>query len=609
MTAASEHMVEGLRGLAEQVYAVSAEPSTACDRAGWVQLVAELQGLLNTLTGAQDQAIVRAVAIDQDWDQDGVIVETHRALGHISLDGPDLVAARLRIPHALVQSRVETAVRVAAGRQPRYAEDSLSPTAAPDAGPGQPTGLGAVAAAMREGHVDGYRAKVLAEELADAPAEAAALVIARLGNRLERCTGSQLRGHTRKLLAQIDQSALRQRIERARADIRLQRRVSDPGVDSWSALLPAEAALPAWAAVDQLALEYVQAGKYPTMAVARAHAMMDLITGNATVDVQVHLTVPADALPTDGEMPVPPPADPGPGGPGPDRSGPESPGAGPDPAPRRVVDGVAKAAVAGSPAVATAGLVEVTPIGRTETVFLDREWLRSSALVTRHIQQCDPGTGALRFKVDNLVEGDTTARYRPGERLIAHVKARDGRCRFPGCTINARFCDVDHVRAWPDGATEPDNLMCLCRRHHRIKQSPGWRVRLDTGAVARWRDPTGVEHTTYPVDRLTAARVAFDKPCPPTAFTQPTPRCQPMTMLEYSLEHQLAHHKAMQEDLARHARALSLDVRPKDTVLERSDPRTPSAIRALSGLRVLRVTLAELDDLDEGGCLRDEPPF
>jgi hypothetical protein len=86
--------------------------------------------------------------------------------------------------------------------------------------------------------------------------------------------------------------------------------------------------------------------------------------------------------------------------------------------------------------------------------------------------------------------------------MIDLVKARDGRCRFPGCTVNARFCDVDHVVPWPLGPTHPTNLMCLCRRHHRIKQTVRWRVRIDPDASVTWTDPSGRLRTTLPLDFL-----------------------------------------------------------------------------------------------------------
>jgi hypothetical protein len=92
--------------------------------------------------------------------------------------------------------------------------------------------------------------------------------------------------------------------------------------------------------------------------------------------------------------------------------------------------------------------------------------------------------------------------YRPPQTLIDLVKARDGRCRFPCCTINARFCDVDHVRPWPLGPTNAANLICLCRRHHRIKQTVRWRVRIDPDATVTWTDPTGRVRTTLPMDFL-----------------------------------------------------------------------------------------------------------
>jgi hypothetical protein len=48
------------------------------------------------------------------------------------------------------------------------------------------------------------------------------------------------------------------------------------------------------------------------------------------------------------------------------------------------------------------------------------------------------------------------------------VVARDGGCRFPGCDRAPGWCDAHHVRHWADGgATALDNLVLLCRPHHR----------------------------------------------------------------------------------------------------------------------------------------------
>lgn len=47
------------------------------------------------------------------------------------------------------------------------------------------------------------------------------------------------------------------------------------------------------------------------------------------------------------------------------------------------------------------------------------------------------------------------------------VAARDRCCTAKGCSRPPAFCDVHHLRALADGgATEVDNLVLLCRRHH-----------------------------------------------------------------------------------------------------------------------------------------------
>jgi hypothetical protein len=55
------------------------------------------------------------------------------------------------------------------------------------------------------------------------------------------------------------------------------------------------------------------------------------------------------------------------------------------------------------------------------------------------------------------------------------LRARDGCCRFPGCTNT--HADAHHIQHWADdGTTELRNLVLLCRRHHRLVHEGGWTV-------------------------------------------------------------------------------------------------------------------------------------
>ena len=70
------------------------------------------------------------------------------------------------------------------------------------------------------------------------------------------------------------------------------------------------------------------------------------------------------------------------------------------------------------------------------------------------------------------------------------LTARDRRCRFPGC--DAYHCDAHHVRHWADGgATRLDNLLLVCRHHHRAVHEEGFTVELGDDGEARFFSPDG----------------------------------------------------------------------------------------------------------------------
>jgi hypothetical protein len=53
------------------------------------------------------------------------------------------------------------------------------------------------------------------------------------------------------------------------------------------------------------------------------------------------------------------------------------------------------------------------------------------------------------------------------------VIVRDRTCRSPGCDCPHTWCDAHHVVHWADGGpTSVDNLVLMCRRHHRLIHRP-----------------------------------------------------------------------------------------------------------------------------------------
>ena len=94
--------------------------------------------------------------------------------------------------------------------------------------------------------------------------------------------------------------------------------------------------------------------------------------------------------------------------------------------------------------------------------------------------------------------GAAEDRYTPSRSLRHLVRARTDRCDAPGCDAPAVNGDLDHTVEYPAGISCQCNLGPKCRRHHRCKQAPGWKLEQTEPGVMRWTLPSGRVHTTTP---------------------------------------------------------------------------------------------------------------
>jgi hypothetical protein len=120
----------------------------------------------------------------------------------------------------------------------------------------------------------------------------------------------------------------------------------------------------------------------------------------------------------------------------------------------------------------------------------------------------------------NILEVGTDARYIP-TALRRWVTLRDGTCRFPGCNRKAVGLDLDHVVDFAlGGTTTADNLICLCRKHHRLRHLGGWNAILGPGGTVTWTSPSGRVDTTHPDNPITVPK---PQPLPKPLPTKPPP--------------------------------------------------------------------------------------
>jgi hypothetical protein len=146
-----------------------------------------------------------------------------------------------------------------------------------------------------------------------------------------------------------------------------------------------------------------------------------------------------------------------------------------------------------------------TPERLSGTLEVDHGAVDVSAETSRRIS-CDASMVPIRHGADGAaLDIGRKARTVPPSIRRA-LQARDQSCRFPGCT--ARRCDAHHIEHWLDGGpTRLDNLVLLCRRHHRSVHEGLVDVRLLADGSLSFISPDG--------------RVLRTVPNPPQDFPRP----------------------------------------------------------------------------------------
>lgn len=296
--------------------------------------------------------------------------------------------------------------------------------------------------AMAEGKIDLHKASKIAGPTSGLSDEQAREVDAIMATRLAGKTPTQLRRSTTYVVHKVDPAGAAARAMLRRADRKVCLIHKDDGMSRLLIDLPAEVASAAYARVDRMARELRGKREPRTSDQLRADVLADVLlgrdsggTGNPKAEVFVYVDLHTLA------------------------------GLNNDPA-----------QLAGHGAI---------------PAWVAREIAADPASVWRRIVT-DPLTGT---PVDV-----GRRRYRPPKVTDEFVRVRDRECRFPGCHRPSQFGDLDHAKEWSrDGETTADNLIGYCRRHHRLRHSPGWLYKLNRETQhLTIRTPSGQEFSSGP---------------------------------------------------------------------------------------------------------------
>ncbi|GAA5114954.1 HNH endonuclease signature motif containing protein [Haloechinothrix salitolerans] len=315
--------------------------------------------------------------------------------------------------------------------------------------------------ALERGDVDVTKAAKVVETGALLSDEHVDQLDAEMESLLAGRDGAAIQRSARYRVDKLDPEGAAERVRRCREDRRLELRFAENGMADLCAYLPAETACAIYSRIDAIAKSDKSRRDERGLDAIRADVLTELLLGKRQSyrQVRIQVTVPVTTLLGARDLPG------------------DLEGYGPIPA----------------------------DIAREMAADRRCTWRR---LLT------DPATGQL------LEMG--RHRYRPPAQLGDYVRARDQRCLVPGCNRPSRRCDTDHSIEWQHlGTTDAKLLVCLCRRHHRLKGRPGWSFEF-SGDTLTITTPTGRKY------RPRAPRIAEPEPeQPPEPEPPPEPGAEP----------------------------------------------------------------------------------
>jgi hypothetical protein len=344
--------------------------------------------------------------------------------------------------------------------------------------------LPATLAALAAGRIDGYRARIIAEQtrpLAQLP-DLRRSVEATLLARAHRQTATQLRSTARKAVLAADPASAEERHQRARAG----RFVSPPcpepdGMASLLIRLPAADAAAIYVAVDAAARR--QQSTNPddkrTLDQVRADVLAELGWS------ALHAGHLGCCQPTCGHV------------------------------------GMRLGRRRGRPVMVNVTVAFTTLIGADDQPSHLHGYGPITAAVARRIAADGTWRRLLTDPVSGAVLDVGRERYLPPPELAEHVIVRDKTCRFPTCTHPAETCDLDHSTPWAQGGqTTAGNLGPVHRPHHNDHTHHGWRLDQPEPGRFIWTAPTG---HTYQVDPEIVGLLPQPPPADAEKPTDPDP--------------------------------------------------------------------------------------
>jgi Domain of unknown function (DUF222) len=359
------------------------------------------------------------------------------------------------------------------------------------------TRLPATLAALEQGRITLAKARILDAETLNLSREHTALVEQQVLTKAQQQTPGQLRGATRRAVLTTDPAAARKRTEQARRERGVRMWPEPDGMATLSAYLPAGDATGVFAVLDEHARHAGSPGDERSMEARRGDALVDLVLGpTGSCSAGTDAARGRTAAQPSGQQNATGPTD--------DNTSentPESaPAAGtPGPAGCRCECGRCRR---GGGVDVRVTIPYTALLGANDQPGELAGYGPIPAAVARDLAAGGTWRRILTDPASGRPLDYGTTRYRPPTHLAELVITRDQTCQFPGCRIPAHRCDLDHNiphdPATGTGPTSETNLGPKCRRHHQVKQTPGWSVTHHPDGATTWTTPSGHQYHSQP---------------------------------------------------------------------------------------------------------------